>query len=152
MESVLLVIVLAACAVGVAVVLQRRRVPAAAPSRTGYAVPERLDRGDFVRPEAEWLVAVFTSATCDTCAGVWGKAQLLDSDAVATEEVEVTARRDLHEKYEIEAVPATLVVDPNGVVQASFLGPVTATDLWAALAELRDPGTLPTDGCNPAQA
>lgn len=152
MESVLLVIVLAACAVGVAVVLQRRRVPAEAPSRTGYAVPERLDRGDFVRPEAEWLVAVFTSSTCDTCAGVWGKAQLLDSDAVATEEVEVTARRDLHEKYAIEAVPATLVVDPDGVVQASFLGPVTATDLWAALAELRDPGTLPTDGCNPAQS
>jgi hypothetical protein len=33
-------------------------------------------------------------------------------------------------------------------VRASFLGPVTATDLWATLAELRSPGTLPTDGCD----
>jgi hypothetical protein len=149
-ERVLLVVVLAAAAVVVATVVQRRRAPAAAPSRTGYDVPERLDRADFARPDADWLVAVFTSATCTTCAGVWDKARLLDSDAVAAEELEVTARRELHRKYRIEAVPATLVVDADGLVQASFVGPVTATDLWAALAELRQPGTLPADGCDPA--
>lgn len=139
--------VLAVVAVVAAYVIQRRQQPAA-PTSTGYNVPDQVDRADFARPDAPWLVAVFTSATCSTCAGAWDKARLLDSDAVTTEEVEVAARRELHEKYGIDGVPATVVADADGVVQASFLGPVTATDLWATLAELREPGTLPTDGCD----
>jgi hypothetical protein len=146
-ERVVLVVVLAVVAVGVAYVIQRRQ-PTAAPAAaaTGYNVPDQLDRADFARPEAPWLVAVFTSATCSTCAGTWDKARLLDSDVVATEEVEVSARQELHGKYRIDGVPATVVADADGTVQASFLGPVTATDLWATLAELREPGTLPADG------
>jgi hypothetical protein len=93
-------------------------------------------------------VAVFTSATCTTCAGVWDKTQLLASDDVVTQEIEVSAHGDLHKRYSIEAVPATLIVDTDGQVRASFLGAVTATDLWATVAELREPGTLPPDGCN----
>jgi hypothetical protein len=146
-ERVALVAVLALAAVAVAYVIQWRQQPAA-PTPTGYNVPDRVDRSDFDRPEASWLVAVFTSATCSTCAGTWDKARLLDSDAVVTAEVEVTADKELHEKYRIDGVPATVVADTDGVVQASFLGPVTATDLWATLAELREPGTLPTDGCD----
>jgi hypothetical protein len=138
MERLLVVAVVAVVAVVVAVVIQRRQP--AAPVRTGYNVPAQLHRPDFDRPDAEWLVAVFTSATCSTCAGVWEKAKALDSDAVATQEVEVSARRDLHDRYGIDGVPTTVVADREGVVRASFLGPTTATDLWAALAELRDPG------------
>lgn len=141
------VVVIAVVAVVVAVVLQRRQRPAA-PTPTGYNVPDQLDRNDFARSEAPWLVAVFTSATCGTCAGVWEKARLLESDAVATQELELKAARELHDKYAIDGVPATVVADAEGVVRASFLGPVTATDLWATLAELRAPGTLPADGCN----
>ena len=40
-------------------------------------------------------------------------------------------------------MPTTLIVDTDGVVRAVFLGPTTATDLWAALAELREPGSVP---------
>ena len=40
-----------------------------------------------------------------------------------------------------------VVGDADGVVRATFLGPVTATDLWATVAELREPGTLPAGGC-----
>ena len=147
MDRVVLVVVLATVAVAVAAVLQRRQRPAT-PTRTGFDVPDHLDRADFARPDAPWLVAVFTSATCDSCRAVWEKAGLLEADAVATQELEVTAAADLHRKYAIGAVPATLVVDDAGVVRASFLGPVTATDLWATLAELRSPGTLPTDSCD----
>ena len=86
---------------------------------------------------------MFTSATCSTCAGVWERAQPLESEAVAVAELELTAARELHERYGIEAVPTTVVVDAEGVVQASFLGPVTATDLWAAVAEAREPGSTP---------
>jgi hypothetical protein len=145
-ERVVLVVVLAAVAVAVAVVVQRRRaVPA--PTNTSHTLPDRVDRRDFERPEAPWLVAVFTSATCDTCAGVWGRAGPLASDEVAVQQVEAVADRELHGKYRITAVPGVVVADGAGVVRARFLGPVTATDLWATLAELRAPGTLPAEGC-----
>jgi hypothetical protein len=141
-ERLVIALVLAAVAVAVAAVLQRRqRVDA--PVRTGYAVPDQLDRGDFDRPEAPWLVAVFSSATCRTCAGVWEKARQLASDDVVVQEIEVGQARALHQRYRIEAVPTTVVADVAGVVRASFLGPVTAADLWAEVAELREPGSVP---------
>ena len=146
MERVLIALTLAALALVVAAVVQRRQRPDA-PVRTGYAVPAQLDREDFARPEVPWLVAVFTSATCSTCAGVWAKARHLESDAVAVQDVEYGADRALHDRYGIEAVPATLVVDAAGIVQASFVGSVTATDLWAAVAEAREPGSTP-DACH----
>ena len=145
MERILVAILLALVALGVAAVLQRRQRPDA-PVRTGYAVPAQLDRADFARPDAPWLVAVFTSATCNTCQGVWQRAQPLGSEAVAVQEIEYQAERALHDRYEIDAVPTTLVVDAAGVVASSFLGTVTATDLWAAVAEARAPGSTP-GGC-----
>jgi hypothetical protein len=145
-ERALIALALAVVAVAVAAVIQRRQ-RADAPVRTGYAMPAQLDRADFDRPEAPWLVAVFTSGTCATCAGVWDKARHLASDAVAVQEVEYGADRALHDRYGIEAVPAALVVDAEGVVQRTFLGPVTATDLWAAVAEAREPGSTP-DSCH----
>jgi hypothetical protein len=39
-----------------------------------------------------------------------------------------------------------VIADANGVVVKSFLGPMTATDLWAAVAEARDPGSTPVGG------
>ena len=145
MERLVIVVVVAVVAAVVAVVVQRRQA-ADAPVRTGYNVPAQLHRADFARPDAEWLVVVFTSATCATCAGVWDKVAVLDSPSVATQEVEVGADPELHERYGIDGVPTTVIADAEGVVRASFLGPATATDLWAAVAELREPGTVP-EGC-----
>jgi hypothetical protein len=145
-ERALIALALAALAVAVAALVQRRQ-RTDAPVRTGYAVPAQVDRADFARPDAPWLVAVFTSATCATCAGVWDKARHVASDAVAVQEVEYGADRALHDRYAIEAVPVSLVVDAAGVVKASFMGPVTATDLWAAVAEAREPGSTP-DACH----
>ena len=59
-------------------------------------MPVQLDRADFARPDAPWLVAVFTSTTCQTCADVARKAEVLASDEVAVAEVEYSANRDLH--------------------------------------------------------
>ena len=78
------------------------------------------------------------SATCQTCADVVHKATVVESSEVAVEEVEYTARRALHTKYAIDGVPCVVLADARGVVRASFLGPVTATDLWASLAAARD--------------
>jgi len=140
--------VLVALAVVVALVVgwiaQRRRPDA--PARTAWNVPEQLDRADFARPDAPFLVVVFTSATCATCRDMAEKAAVLASDAVAVHEAEFTRARRLHERYGIEAVPTVLIADAAGVVHASFLGPTSASHLWAAVAEVREPGSTPP-GC-----
>lgn len=146
MDRVLIALLVVAAVAVVAVVAQRRRPDA--PTQREFSIPAQLDRADFPRLDAPWLVAVFTSATCGTCAGVWDRARHLDSDVVAVCDLEVGAEKQLHERYGIDAVPLTLVADAEGVVRRSFIGPLTATDLWAAVAELREPGTLPEGSCN----
>lgn len=121
----------------IALVVQRRRPEP--PTQARWAVPTQLDRDDFERPDAAWLVAVFTSGTCTSCAEALGKAQALASDDVVVQDVEVAARKDLHDRYAIEAVPTIVLADRDGVVRSSFLGPPSATDLWAAVAEARAP-------------
>lgn len=130
----------------IAFVLRRRTEGADAPTQGSHVVPAQLDRSDFARPEASWLVAVFSSASCATCADVRAKIEVLRSSDVAVDDIEYTARRDTHAKYRIDGVPCVVVADAQGVVRASFLGPVTATDLWAAVAEVREPGSSPEPG------
>jgi hypothetical protein len=62
---------------------------------------------------------------------------VLASDDVAITEVEYPADKALHERYRIDSVPLVLIAGPDGVVGTHFLGPVTATDLWAAVATAR---------------
>jgi hypothetical protein len=146
MERLIIGAVLVAVAVVVALVVQRRTADPPTQPRT-WAVPAQLDRADFTRPEASWLVVLFSSATCDTCRGVAGKVEALASDEVAVEEIEAVAGRDRHRRYGIDAVPTLVVADAEGVVRASFVGPVTAADLWATMADLREPGSVPP-GCD----
>ncbi|HEX8771804.1 MAG TPA: thioredoxin domain-containing protein [Acidimicrobiales bacterium] len=141
MERVVLAVGIVVVVAIVAFVVERRRPDP--PTQPRWATPSQLDRHDFTRPECAWLVAVFTSATCQSCAGVLAKAQVLASDDVVVQEVEVKSSPDLHRRYQVEAVPITVVADAEGVVRASFVGPATATDLWAAVAEARAPGTSP---------
>ena len=138
----LLAVGLVVVAVVVAAVLRRRQRPPA-PTQPRFRAPDQLDRADFLRPEAPYLVVAFTSATCQTCASMAAKAAVLQSDQVSVAEVEVTDQPELHRKYAIEAVPMVLVADAAGVVGARFIGPASATDLWAAVAELRQPGCSP---------
>ncbi len=153
MDRLLLALVIVAVAAAIALVARRRRAPDA-PTQTAHEAPAQLDRRDFaplvhaVSIDAEWLVVVFTSATCHTCAEMTTKAAVLASPHVAVVEVEYNAQRSLHQRYRIDAVPTTVVADAQGVVRASFLGRASATDLWAAVADAREPGTLPRGGCS----
>jgi len=140
-----LVVIAMLVAVGVSLVLRRRK--ADAPTQGGYQIPTQLDRGDFVLPETPWLVAIFTSATCDACADVANKAMVLASDDVAVQRIDYIDDPALHKRYKIDAVPTLVIVDHRGVVQKSFLGPMKAQDLWAAVAECREPGSTP-DPCS----
>jgi hypothetical protein len=136
MERLALAAVLVVIAVGVALVLRRRRPEP--PSQPRWAVPAQLDRADFEGKEAPWLVAVFSSASCESCADAISKASPLASGNVIVQEVELGSCPDLHQRYGIEAVPTTLVADREGVVRAAFVGPPSATELWAAVAEVRE--------------
>jgi len=118
--------------------LWQRKRQVDAPTQGATEVPSQIDRSDFVRPDAPWVVLAFTSATCQTCSDIERKVRVLETNSVAIQILEYTAQRELHERYKIDAVPTVLMADAKGVVQANFLGPVSATDLWAALARARD--------------
>ena len=125
------------CKVLVAAWLLQRRRPEA-PTQRRWAVPDQLDRSDFDRPDAPWLIAVFSSATCDSCAQAVEKANLLAGPDVAVQEVELSTRADLHSRYHVDAVPMVVVADGDGVVRASYVGPPPAAELWATFADLRE--------------
>ena len=118
--------------------LWQRKRQVDAPTQGASEVPSQIDRSDFLRPDAPWIVLAFTSATCQTCSDIERKVRVLETSCVAIQILEFTAERELHERYKIDAVPTVLMADVKGVVQANFLGPVSATDLWAALARARD--------------
>ncbi len=136
MSRLLIAAAIVAVAVVVALLARRRRPDA--PTQAPRSVPAQLDRRDFEWPEAPWLVAVFTSTTCHTCADVVTKAGVLASDEVAVADVAFQSRRDLHERYRIEAVPLLVIADRDGVVRASIAGPVAAAELWALVASARE--------------
>lgn len=131
----------------VALVARRRRVDDA-PTQREWHVPSQVDVVDFGSDgrSDHWSVIVFTSSTCHVCRDVAHKADALASRHVTVREVEYSAERALHEKYRIDAVPTVLVADHLGVVHRHFLGPVSATDLWAAVADAREPGRPPSEG------
>ncbi|MHB1137561.1 MAG: thioredoxin domain-containing protein [Microthrixaceae bacterium] len=146
MERLVLALALAAVAVGVVLVLQRRERVGPTDAISEFRAPTRLDRADFDRPDAPWLVAVFTSATCSTCADVWAKSEVLRSEQVVVQQIEAVEHPELHRRYDVQAVPIVAIADARGAVGSSFMGPVSSTHLWAALADLRAPGSVPP-GC-----
>ena len=145
MSRLFLAIAVVAVVAVVANLVRRRRV-ADPPTQARGEIPAQLDRADF--DGAGWLVAVFTSETCTTCADVVRKAEVLRSPEVAVEVASYQSRRDLHDRYAIDSVPCLVVADGTGVVHAAFLGPVTATDLWAAVANAREPGAIEGGSCD----
>jgi len=144
MERLVIAGVLIVVAVVVAIVLERRR-PQAPTQPRRWEVPPQLDRSDFPGVDKPWLVVVFTSNECESCGKVVPKVSVLDSPSVEVVAVAFQDRKDLHERYNVDVVPMTLVADLDGVVRASFIGEPTATDLWAAVAEVREPGSSPEE-------
>lgn len=137
MERVWLLIALAALGAVVAAVI-RTRLRTDAPIRPAWAVPDHVDRAELVRPDAPWMVVVFSSTTCMACRSTWDKVQILESDDVAVQDVDSVTDAALHERYGVDAVPLLLVLDADGRVRRHFLGEPTATDLWTAVAEARE--------------
>ena len=134
--QVVIAVVLLAVALGIAYWLEHRPKPEL-PLSPVAPIPQQLHRADFRRSDAPWLVVLFSSETCESCGPMAEKVKARESDEVAVAEIEYNAARDLHTRYGIEAVPIVVVVDADGVTRKSFAGNASATDLWAAVAELR---------------
>jgi hypothetical protein len=147
MERFVIAAAIVVCAVVVAQWLQgRRRVDA--PTQPRRHVPTQLDRSDFADRQRPWLLVVFASEVCTVCADVVNKALVLDSDQVSVQKVGYEARADLHRRYQIDSVPTLVIANFEGVVEYGVVGPISATDLWAAMAQVRNPDlALPEDGC-----
>lgn len=131
---------LAAALVAVAAVaawrLERRpRTPTAIRDRAH--VPAQLDRSEFPRPEAPWLVVLFSSTECGGCADMVSKVAVLETSDVAVARVEYTEQKDVHERYGIEAVPLVVVVDTEGVTHGHKFGNVPAPEVWALVTAAR---------------
>ena len=137
MVRLVVAVAIVVLAAGVSAVVRRRRATDP-PTQGAFELPVQIDRNDFDRPETPWLVAVFTSSTCTSCADVVSKAAVLAAGDVAVVEISYQDRSDLHARYAVEAVPALVLADAEGVVRAGFLGPMSATDLWAAVAAARE--------------
>lgn len=152
MLRLLIALAIVVLAAAVAEVVRRRRI-ADPPTQSRRELPSQLDRADFdgantaTGTGAGWLVAIFTSDTCESCADVKRKAEVLASPDVTVQNVSYQSREDLHQRYGIDAVPSLLIADADGVVHATFIGPMTATDLWAAMAECREPGSVDRGTC-----
>src|SRR5688572_14467139 len=95
MDRFLLAAALVVVAAVVAAVLRRRRPEP--PTQGRWPVPIQLDRADFDGADRPWLVVVFTSSTCDSCARALEKARVLESPTVAFQEVPYQSRKDLHD-------------------------------------------------------
>lgn len=134
---VALVILIVVIAAVVAWFMERRRSSRALPVTTAAVVPPQIDRDDFERPEAEWLVLLFSSDACESCAAMADRLAPLASDAVAVAEAEYGSDRSIHEKYGIDAVPAVGFYDRAGVARATFTGTTDSATLWETLHDLR---------------
>ncbi len=140
-------IIVAAALIAVATViawrLDRRPGHAAAvpiPVRDRAHVPAQLDRDDFPHPEAAWLLVLFSSPACGGCAEMSTKVAVLETEDVAVCEVDYATRRELQEKYLVDAVPLVLVADSEGVVRAHTFGNVPASDVRATVSRARAAG------------
>ena len=120
-----------------------RRYRPSTPTAPTYSVPGLLERWDFAQPNTEWLLAVFTSKTCSTCAAVLEAAEGMADDSLAVQEVEHRRHSELHRRYAIDAVPLAVLADRSGAVRASLAGPATEAELSALVASVRqEPGTV----------
>jgi len=145
-ERLVVAAVLVAVVTVVALVVGRRQRSDAPSQPRRWPMPAQLDRDDFEGAAAPWLATLFTSATCDSCGRIEQMIRPLASPSVAVTVVAWQEDKALHERYGIEAVPCFVLADEEGVVRYGFVGrEVTATDLWAAVAEARIPGSSPGD-------
>ncbi|MCH7788521.1 MAG: hypothetical protein IH940_03675 [Acidobacteria bacterium] len=135
MNKLLIVLFIASTAFAIAFWANRKRNASPVHPRREHTVPAQLDRLDFTKPSARWLIVVFSSSTCQACAEVLATAASFAGPDVAVQDVEFARDRHLHDRYGIDTVPTTVLVDLDGAVRAHWLGHVDSAELLTRLAD-----------------
>jgi len=102
-----------------------------------HHIPDVVSASDFGIPEGQWMLLVFSSEKCATCAVVVEAVSRIDMPGLAVEVIEIERMPELHAEYRIDAVPTTIVADPTGSVCKSFLGPVDLPIIELAVSAAR---------------
>ena len=130
--------------VGGIALLLRRRASIDPPTQQRWQVPAQLDRKDFPAASGEWIVVVFSSKSCQTCADITRKAVVLASREVSVVEVEYSEQTEVHRRYRIDAVPTVVVADRTGVdVTPAFLDPSAPPTCGPRSPKPVQPGSSP---------
>jgi len=138
-ERLLVLVAVSLLACTAASIVQRRNYRHSV--RTGSPVPVQIHRGDFPHPEIDWLIAIFTSESCDACTAVLRSAQSIDSAAVHVAKIDSTKNEKIYKLYDIDAVPLLLLANKNGVVLYYHRGPIPTDQLYKDIEEATE-GTL----------
>lgn len=124
-------IVLVALAAVVAVRLldrKRRYEPT-----TDYGIPPALEEADFPELGGVPAAVVFTDPDCRACDGA---RRMLSARPVRLIEVDAASRQDLLDKYSIDGVPTSLIVDGDGAVIDGWVGPLEASRVDLAISKV----------------
>lgn len=124
--TILVMVVVGAMALALAALDRRHR--RSAPTSTTGEPPSQLDRADFRSPDASWLIAVFTSDTCASCARVWTELSAYESTSIAVHNSEVSAEPAIHRRYAIDSVPTAVISGVDGLVHHAVVGPIGPHD------------------------
>ncbi len=132
--TIVLIVVIGLVAFSVSA-LANRRTPDR-PSVPKSILPYQLDRADFNDPNIEWIIALFTSDTCDACELVLQEVSKISLPNIVVQNINYATNKPLHARYEIDSVPILLLADAQGIVRWSFAGVPPSIAISEALVKL----------------
>lgn len=137
MEALIILVALIGAGVVVAVLASRRG--SQAPTAPSYSAPPQIDPKDFMVGDIPANVVMFGSETCQGCADMSAAIEDLSTsqDSAVPMLVMNEQQPELFEKYSIDGIPSTLIVNEEGVVSDSFFGPTSAERLTKAFVKLQ---------------
>jgi len=128
-------LVVGAVIIAVAVSTLANRSTTSTNAELEHHIPDQIDGADFCRTLGSRMLVVFSSSKCNTCALVIEAVSRIDKPSLVVVVADIETKPDLHAKYNIEAVPTTLLAEPSGRVVKSFLGPVGRELIEQALSD-----------------
>lgn len=86
-----------------------------------YGMPASVDPADFGRLDSPVSVILFTHADCRACGAA---RRICNSLPAPVFEIDGHESQEVLDRYGIDGVPTTLVVDTGGTVIAGWVGPL----------------------------
>ena len=114
----ILVVLIGLTAFGVSSLANKRRPDG--PSVPRSVLPHQLDRADFLDPNCEWALLLFTSDSCEACEIASSQVSKVSQSNLMVQSIEFPEMEVLHKKYAIHSVPSLLLADREGVVPVSY--------------------------------